>query len=163
MLLLLIALLAKLLRLVTVVAVGVIAAVGLLRPVGLALLRIALLLAVLAGAVAPALIAAARHEAAHGLDHAEIMVGILPVSFGGDPIARGRRFTRQRLVLVENLMGIATHSHIRPAAIENLVSIRRTVRIVVVVLLVLIVATAATCAAATIAAATRPLPIVWSH
>jgi cell division protein FtsX len=56
-------------------------------------------------------------------------------------------------------MGIATHPHVRPAAVENLVSIGRTVRIVVMVLLVLIVAATA----ATIAAATRPLPIVWSH
>jgi len=120
-----------------------------------------LLLAVVAGALAPALIAAAWDEAAHGLDHAEVVISILPVGFGRDPVARGSRFPRQRLVFVEDLVGVAAHPHIGTAAIENLVSIGRAVRIVVVLLLVLIVATA-TAASAT-AAATRPLPIVWSH
>jgi len=132
------------------------AVIALLGPV-----ELALLLTVLAAAVTPALIAAARDEAAHGLDHAEVVVGILPIGLGRDPIARGGRLARQRLVLVEDLVGVAAHAHIGTAAIENLVSIGRTVRIVIVLLLVLIVATA-TAAAAT-AAATRPLPIVWSH
>jgi hypothetical protein len=122
---------------------------------------LALLLTVLAGAVAPALIAAARDKAAHGLDHAKVVVGILPIGLGRDPIARGSRFACQSLVLVEDLVGVAAHAHIGTAAIENLVSIGRAVRVVIVLLLVLIVATAT--AASAIAAATRPLPIIWSH
>lgn len=55
-------------------------------------------------------------------------------------------------------MRIATHAHVGPAAIENLVPVWRPVRIVIVVLLMMIVA--ATAATTT---ATRPLPIVWSH
>jgi hypothetical protein len=120
-----------------------------------------LLLTVFPGAVAPALIAAARNKPAHCLDHAEIMVGVLPVGLGRNPIARGGGFACKRLVLVEDLVCIAAHTHIRTTAIENLVSIGRAVRIVSMLLLVLIVATA-TAASAT-AAATRPLPIVWSH
>jgi hypothetical protein len=119
------------------------------------------LLTVLAGAITPALIAAAGDKAAHGLDHAEIVVGILPVGLGRDPIARGGRLARQRLVFVEDLVGVAAHAHIGTAAVEDLVSIGRAVRIVIVLLLVLIVAAATT--ASTTAAATRPLPIVWSH
>ena len=140
-------------------ALDVAVAVGLLRVGRLAalLLRIALL-AVLA-ALAPTLVVA-RHEAAHGLDQAKIMVGVLPIGFCHDAVARRRSFTRQRLVLVEHLMGVAAHPDIRPARVENLVSIRRTVGIVIVMLLVMVV-TAAT--AATIATAARPLTIVWSH
>jgi hypothetical protein len=148
------ALLAVLLRLAFIESIA--AAVTLLRPV-----ELPLVLTVLAGAIAPALIAAARNEAAHGLDHAEVMVGILPVGLGRDPIARGSRLARQRLVLVEDLVGVAAHAHVGTAAVEDLVSIWRAVRIVIVLLLVLIVAAAT--AASTTAAATRPLPIVWSH
>ena len=69
-------------------------------------------------------------------------------------------FAGQRLVFVEHLMGVAAHPQVRPAAIEDLVSIGRTIGIVIVMLLVMV--TAAT-AAATIATAARPLTIVWSH
>jgi hypothetical protein len=154
--LLMLALLTILLRFAFVKAAAGTAS-ALLRPVDLA----ALLLTVLPSAVAPALVAAARDEPAHGLDHAEVVVSVLPVGLSRDPVARGGRFARQCLVLVEDLVGIAAHAHIGTAAIENLISIGRAVRIVTVLLLMLIVATAT--AASTTAAATRPLPIVWSH
>src|SRR5690606_28461011 len=80
-----------------------------------------LLLTVFRGAVAPALIAA-RDKPAHRLDHTKIMVGVLPIGLGRDPIARGGRFAGQRLVLVEDLVGVAAHTHVGTAAIENLVS-----------------------------------------
>src|SRR5262249_31076681 len=102
----------------------------------------------------------ARDEATHALDHAEIVVGVLIVGFRRDAVARGSRFACEGLVLVEHLVGVAAHPDVRPARVENLISIGRTVRIVVVMLLV--VMTAAT-AAATIATAARPLTIVWSH
>src|SRR5207302_412182 len=81
-------------------------------------------------AVAPTLVVA-LDEAARALDHAEVVVGVLPVGFRCDAIARGRRFAGQRLVFVEHLMGVAAHPHVRPAAIEDLVSIGRTIGIVI--------------------------------
>src|SRR5262249_51204092 len=110
-------------------------------------------------AVAPTLVVA-LHEAAHALDHAEVMVGVLPVGLRHDAVARSGRFPGQRLVLVEHLMGVTAHPHVRTARVENLVSIGRTIGIVLVMLLG--VGPAAP-AAATIATAARPLTIVWSH
>jgi hypothetical protein len=135
-------------------------AVGLLGLTGLALLLRVALLALLAAAVTPALVVALGN-AAHGLDQAEVVIRILPIGLGHDPVAGRPRFSRQRLVFVEYLVGVATHTHIGTAAIENLVSIRWAVRIVIVLLLVMI-GVAATAATA-IAATTRPLPIIWSH
>lgn len=132
--------------------IGIAIAVGLLLVWILTLLLRIALLAFLT-ALAPVV---ALDEAAHALDHAEVMIGVLIVGFGGDPIARGGRFARQRLILVEHLMGVATHPDVRTAAIENLVSIGRAVRVVSVVLFLVM-------AAATTAAAARPLTIVWSH
>jgi hypothetical protein len=57
-------------------------------------------------------------------------------------------------------MGVAAHPDVRSARVENLVSIGRTVGIVIVMLLVMVVTATA---AATIATAARPLTIVWSH
>ena len=56
-------------------------------------------------------------------------------------------------------MGIAAHADVGSAAVKDLVSIGRTVGVVIVLLVM--VAAAAT--AATIATAARPLTIVWSH
>ena len=133
------------------IAVGLLLRIALLATL---LLRVALLaLLTFLAALAPVV---ALDEAAHALDDAEVVISVLIISFGSDSIARGRRFTRQRLVLVEHLMGVATHPDVRTAAVENLVSIGRAVRVVTVVLLLVM-------AAATIAAAARPLTIVWSH
>jgi hypothetical protein len=132
-------------------AVGLSVAVGLLwLTARLLLLGIGLALF----AVAPALVVA-LNEAALGLDHPEVVVGVLPIRLGCDAIARGRGFTRQRLILIEDLMGIASHADVGPAGVKDLVSIGRTVGVVVVLL---VVAAAAT--AATIATAARPLTIV---
>ena len=130
---------------------------------GVALLRVALLLRVVllrltVLAVAPTLIVP-RDEAAHGLDHPIVVIGILPIGFGRDPVAGRGGLAGQGLVLVEHLMRVAAHPYVRPAAIENLIPIGWTVRVLGVVLLVMLV----TAATAAIAAATRPLPIVWSH
>lgn len=94
-------------------------------------------------------------KAAHRLDHPEVVIGVLPIRFRHDPIAGRSRFTGQRLVFVEYLMGIAAHTHVGTAAVEDLVPIWRTIGIVMLLVM------AAT--AATTAAATRPLTIVWSH
>lgn len=104
----------------------------------------------------------ALDEAALGLDHPIIVIGILPVGLGQNAIARGRRLAGQRLIFVEHLMRVAANPDVGTAAIENLVSIGRTVRIVILGLVMVVVSTAAT-AAATIATAARPLTIVWSH
>lgn len=134
---------------------------GLLLAVRLALLWS--LLAVALGAVAPTLIVAVD-KAAHGLDHAVVVIRVLPVGLRHDAVAGGSRLACQRLVLVEDLMGIAAHPDVRTAAVEYLVPIGRAVRIMAtaVMLLVMLMAAAAATAATT-AAATRPLPIVWSH
>jgi len=139
-------------------------AVAVVRPTGLLAIRLALLAALLAFAftVAPTLVVAMA-EAAHGLDHAVIVISILPVGLGRDAIAGGCRLAGERLVLVEHLMRIAAHAHIGPAAVEKLVAIGWTVGVVRVVLLVLTAATAAAATATTVAAAPRPLPIIWSH
>src|SRR5437764_9116191 len=120
--------------LATLTMLGIAVDVGLLR-VGLLalLLRIALLAFLAVLAVAPTLVVA-LDEAARALDHAEVVVGVLPVGFRCDAIARGRRFAGQRLVFVEHLMCVAAHPHVRPAAIEDLVLIGRTIGIVIVML-----------------------------
>ena len=130
-------------------------AVGLRRAAGLALLLAGL--AFLA-AFAPTLVVA-LHEAAHGLDHAKVVIGILPIGLGQDAVTRGRSLACQGLVLVEDLVRVAADPDVGAAAVEYLVTIRRTVRIV----MLLLVMVAATTAAATIATAARPLTIVWSH
>lgn len=114
-----------------------------------------LLLAILAAF--PALVA--LHEAAHGLDHAVIMIGVLVIGFGENAIAGRGRLAGQRLVLVEDLVRIATNPDVGAAAVENLVSIGRAVGIVVLGLVMVGVATAATATAT----AAGPLTIVWSH
>src|SRR5204862_2353655 len=77
---------------------GIAIAVGLIGLAGrtlLALLRRSGL--AFFAAVAPALIIALA-EATHGLDHAEVMVGILPVGFRQDSVARRGGLAGQRLV-----------------------------------------------------------------
>ena len=134
---------------------GLRSALPLLRLAGL-LTLLPRLLAVFA-TLAPVV---ARNEAAHGLDHAEVMVGVLEIGFGEDAIAGGGRFAGQRLVLVEDLVGIAADPDVGTAAIENLVSIGSATGAVMLGLVMVIVATAT---AATTATAARPLTIVWSH
>ena len=139
---------------------GLLSALTLLRLAGLLPLLpgLSLLLAVLA-ALAPVI---ARDKAAHRLDHAVIVVGVLEIGFGEDSIAGGGRLAGQRLVLVEDLVGIAADPDVGTAAIENLVSIGGAAGAVMLGLVMVVVSTAAT-AAATTATAARPLTIVWSH
>jgi hypothetical protein len=127
-----------------------------LRLAILALLRVV----ALAAFVAPALVVALA-EAAHGLDHAEIMFGILPIGLRQDPVARGRSLAGQRLILVEHLVGVAAHPYVGATAIEKLVSIGLAIGVVGVLLLVVL--PTATTAATVATAAAGPLPIVWSH
>ncbi|KAF0105800.1 MAG: hypothetical protein FD144_4 [Rhodospirillaceae bacterium] len=126
---------------------------------GLLLPRLAGLLAFLAAFTPTEVVA--LDEAALGLDHPVIVIGILPIGFSQDAIAGGRCLTGERLVLVENLMRIAPNPDVGAAAIENLVSIGRAIGVVMLRLVMVAVATAAT--AATTATAARPLTIVWSH
>jgi hypothetical protein len=116
---------------------------------------LSLLLAVLA-TLAPVV---ALDKAAHGLDHAVVMVCVLEIGFGEDAIAGGGSLAGQRLVLVEDLVGIAADPNVGAAAVENLVSIGGATGIVVLRLVMVIVSTAA----AATATAARPLTIVWSH
>ena len=151
----------------TFVGRRVIAAVLLRLTAGLTLLsRLAGLLALLIGLAFFAVFAptevVALDEAALGLDHPIIVIGILPVGLGQNAIAGGRRFAGQRLIFVEHLVRVTANPDVGTAAIENLVSIRRTVGIVILGLVMVGIPTAAT-AAATIATAARPLTIVWSH
>jgi hypothetical protein len=128
--------------------------------------RLAGLLALLVGLAFLAVFAptevVALDEAALGLDHPIIVIGILPVGLGQNAIAGGRRLAGQRLILVEHLVRVTANPDVGTAAIENLVSIGRTVGIVILGLVMVGIPTAAT-AAATIATAARPLTIVWSH
>ncbi len=88
------------------------------------------------------------------------MVGVLVIGFGQDAIAGRGGLASQRLILVENLMGVAADPDVGATAIENLVSIGRAIRIVMLGLVMMVVATAT---AATTATAARPLTIVGSH
>ena len=124
----------------------------LLRDLTVLLLRV---LAVLA-TVVPAL--AAVDETALGLDHAVIVVGILEIGLGLDAIANGGRFTRECLIFIEDLVGVAAHTDVGAAAVEDLIPVRRPVRVVIMLWFMIVVA-----AAATIAAAARALTIVGSH
>ncbi len=161
------------LRLVGLVLIGLFAATTALvgrRLIAAVLLRLtaglALLLSRLIGLAFFTIFAptevVALDEAALGLNHPIIVIGILPVGLGQNAIAGGRRLSGQRLILVENLVRVAANPDVGAAAIENLISISRTVRIVILGLVMVVVSTAAT-AAATIATAARPLTIVWSH
>ena len=87
-----------------IVVVGTIGALALAVPVAIGLLRLAAGLTLLlrvsltvlaARAVAPPLVVALA-EATHRLDHAEIVIGILPVRLRHDPIARRRRLASAR-------------------------------------------------------------------
>ena len=137
----------------------------------IALLRAALALLRLAAvfrALAPALVVAITEATAdsHGLDHAEIVLRILPVGLGQDAVARGRCLAGQRLVLVEDLVRVAAYPDVGTTAVEKLVAVGRTVRIVVMLGLAVVRTTAATATAAPTAAVTtaaRSLPIVRSH
>jgi hypothetical protein len=152
-------LLASLLAAAWSFAFGVPIGVGLLGLPGLTLLlrrRLAFF-----AAVAPTLVVALA-EAAHRLDHAEIVIGVLPVGLRQDAVTRRRRLAGQRLVLVEHLVGVAADPDVGSAAVEELVAIGRTIGIVMLRLVVVAAATA-TAAAATIATAARSLTIVWSH
>lgn len=147
----------------TILAVLLILAIALLRA-ALALLR----LAAVFRALAPALVVAISEATAdsHGLDHAEIVLRILPIRLGQDAVARSRRLTGQRLVLVEDLMRVAAYPDVGTTAVEKLVAVGRTVRIVVMLGLAVVRTTAATATAAPTAAVTtaaRSLPIVRSH
>jgi hypothetical protein len=132
----------------------------LLAAAGLPLLLLRILLAALFVAIADVV---ALTETAHGLDHAEIVVGVLPIGLGLDSVARSRRFPGQRLVLVENLMGVAANPDVGTAAVEHLISIGRAIGIVVLFVVVVVATTTSATAAATIATAARSLTIVWSH
>ena len=123
----------------------VIAAVLLRLTAGLALLlpRLAGLLALLVGLAFLAVFAptevVALDEAALGLDHPIIVIGILPVGLGQNAIARGRRLAGQRLIFVEHLVRVTANPDVGTAAIENLVSIGRTVGIVILGLVMVVV------------------------
>ena len=137
-------------------------AASLLRlPAGLALLLSRLIGLAFFAIFAPTEVVA-LDEAALGLDHPIIVIGILPVGLGQNAITGGRRLSGQRLIFVENLVRVAANPDVGATAIENLISIGRTVRIVILGLVMVVVPTAAT-AAATTATAARPLTIVWSH
>ena len=106
----------------------------------------------------------ALDEAALGLDHPIIVIGILPVGLGQNAIAGGRRLSGQRLIFVENLVRVAANPDVGATAIENLISISRTVGVLMLWLVMMVTATTiAGATAATIATAARPLTIVWSH
>ena len=135
-------------------------AVGLLRVLLAALLALLLRLLLLAFGAFTFAPVVALDEAAHRLDHAIIVIGILPIGLGLDAIAGRSRLTRERLIFVEDLMGIAPHPDVRPAAVEDLVSIGRTIRVVRMMLLMVLMTAATT---TTTAAPAGPLPIVWSH
>ena len=89
------------------------------------------------------------------------MVSVLPISLGLDAIPRSLCLPGKGLILVEHLVRIAADPNVGPAAVEHLVSIGRSVGIVVMLFVVDVVATAT--ASATIATAARSLTIVWSH
>jgi len=145
----------------TFVGRRIVAAILLRLAAGLALLSwLAWLLAFLA-IFAPTKVVA-LNEAALGLDHPVIVIGILPIGFGQDAVAGGRRLAGQRLVLVENLVRIAPNPYVGATAVENLVSIGRAIGVVMLGLVMVGVSTAAATAATT-ATAARPLTIVWSH
>lgn len=136
---------------------------SLLAPTGLSrLLWILILLTTLFVAITDVI---ALTETTHGLDHPEIVVGVLPIGLGLDAIPRSLRLPGKSLIFVEYLMSIAANPDIGTAAVEHLVSIGRAIGIVMLLLVVVVVATAtsATTAAATIATAARSLTIVWSH
>jgi len=146
--------------------VAPLAGLGLAAPVAglgtaLTLLRLAGLLTLLLAVLAPLAPVVALDKAAHGLDHAVVMVRVLEIGFGEDAITRGGRLAGQRLVLVEDLVGIAADPDVGATAIENLVSIGGAIGAVMLRLVMVIAAT--TAAAATTATAARPLTIVWSH
>jgi hypothetical protein len=92
-------------------------------------------------------------ETAHGVDHAQVMLGVLIVGFSRNPITHRRCFARQDLVLFEYLVRVAPHPNFGPAAVEGLITLRLVVRF----------ATATTATTAVAAALAATLIIVRSH
>lgn len=88
------------------------------------------------------------------------MLGVLVVRFGSNTIARRRRFARQHLILLEDLVGVATNPDFGPVAVIGLVALWLAT-------LVTAASAAATMIATTTTAATTatrpPLLVVRSH
>jgi hypothetical protein len=103
-------------------------------------------------AIAPLVLRAV--EAAHGIDHAQVMFGVLIIGFSRNPITHRRCFARKDLVLLEDLVRVAPHPNLRTTAIEGLITLRLVVRFTT--------ATAATTTAVA-AALAATLIIVRSH
>ena len=91
-------------------------------------------------------------EPAHGIDHAQVMFGMLIIGFSRNPIAHGRRFARQDLIFFKNLVRVATYPNFGSAAVEGLISLRLVIGLA-----------AATTTTAVAAALAATLIIVRSH
>jgi len=55
-----------------------------------------------------------------GVHDPEIVLGVLVEILGGDAVAAGRRFPRQRNIALEDLIGIAADLYVRSVAVEAL-------------------------------------------
>jgi hypothetical protein len=61
----------------------------------------------------------------HGVQDPEVMFRVLKESFGGYPVSAARSVSAELQVLFEQLLGGAANTDIRPAAVENVVAIKR--------------------------------------
>jgi hypothetical protein len=61
------------------------------------------------------------------IEDAVIVLGVLVIGFRHDTIARGQRIAREPYVFLVNLMGVAAHPTLGPAAVEVVMSRRSAV------------------------------------
>ena len=63
----------------------------------------------------------------HGVQDAEIVLGILEVAFGHHPVPHAGRVAAELEVFLEELLGGAADSQVRPLAVEDVVAIERDI------------------------------------
>ena len=86
----------------------------------------------------------------HGVQDAEIVFGVLEVAFRRHPVTAAGRVAPELKILLEQLLGCATHAQIGPVAVKHVVAVERYVA-------ARVMAHTSTTAAAATSAATRTM------
>ena len=66
----------------------------------------------------------------HGIEHTEIMLGMLEIGLRLHPVSRSGRITAQLEIFLKQLLGRATDTQIRSVALKNMVPVQRNLAII---------------------------------
>ncbi len=66
----------------------------------------------------------------HGIEHTEIMLGMLEIGLRLHPVPGTGGITTQLKIFFEQLLGSATNAQIRPVALKNMVPVQRNLTII---------------------------------